>query len=316
MTILSHHREDLVALPSGPILSKFLQESPALQVLKFYQLRFKEEHCRALATLQRTDLKVQLSHCTFDPQDAEDTFIEWFRHNRVVTELDRCNMEGRTYSALSGNTSVKKLTIDVQRSDMQRRVIYHEEIVSEEIASLLEALPGNMGIQHLTICDFEMIEDILLFRSLSTHPRIKLLSLRHSRIFNSTSPSTASRSTAMNAILQMLYLNTVVQIIEFPYHFNNKAVYLNFILPRLTMNRSRFEVQRQAVKRADPSIRPQLLGRALHVVRYNSELVFQFLSENVPAFVRTEEEEVVGDSALPLQNESVIISGQKRKTPP
>ena len=120
----------------------------------------------------------------------------------------------------------------------------------------------------------------------------------------------------MNAILQMLYLNTVVQIIEFPYHFNNKAVYLNFILPRLTMNRSRFEVQRQAVKRADPSIRPQLLGRALHVVRYNSELVFQFLSENVPAFVRTEEEEVVGDSALPLQNESVIISGQKRKTPP
>jgi hypothetical protein len=56
------------------------------------------------------------------------------------------------------------------------------------------------------------------------------------------------------------------------------------------MNRSCFEVQRQAVKRADPSIRPQLLGRALYVVQFNSDLVFRFLSENVPAFVQTEEE--------------------------
>jgi hypothetical protein len=45
------------------------------------------------------------------------------------------------------------------------------------------------------------------------------------------------------------------------------------------------EFQTQAVKRADSSIRPQLLGRALHVVKCNSDLVFRFLSENVPAFV-------------------------------
>jgi hypothetical protein len=72
-------------------------------------------------------------------------------------------------------------------------------------------------------------------------------------------------------------------------------------------------VQRQAVKRADPSsVRPQLLGRALHTVRYNPALVNLFLSENVPAFVGTEEEE---ESAAPLEPDPVIvyIAGQKRK---
>jgi hypothetical protein len=84
------------------------------------------------------------------------------------------------------------------------------------------------------------------------------------------------------------------------------------ILPRLEMNRNYFEVQRRALKRADPSIRSQLLGRAWHLVRYNPNLIFQFLSENVPAFVRTEE-----DSSIPLyQNESAAtVSGQKRKVP-
>jgi hypothetical protein len=118
----------------------------------------------------------------------------------------------------------------------------------------------------------------------------------------------------MDAILQMLQLNTVVQTIELPGEIRLEAVYQNFILPRLEMNRTCFEVQRQAVKRADPSIRPQLLGQALHAVRFNPELVFLFLSENVPAFVRTEGEEL-GDSAIPLQSEPAIVSGQKRRAP-
>ncbi len=95
----------------------------------------------------------------------------------------------------------------------------------------------------------------------------------------------------MKAILQMLHLNRVVHTIKLPDTFNNEEVYRNSILPRLLMNRTCFEMERRAVKRADPAIRPQLLGRALHVVRYNPELVFLFLSENVPAFVRTGEED-------------------------
>jgi hypothetical protein len=61
-------------------------------------------------------------------------------------------------------------------------------------------------------------------------------------------------------------------------------IYETSIVPRLEMNRSRFEEQRQALKQADPSIRSQLLGKALYVVRCDPDLAFRFLSENVPAF--------------------------------
>jgi hypothetical protein len=121
----------------------------------------------------------------------------------------------------------------------------------------------------------------------------------------------------MNAIRQMLR-NTVMHTLRLPAAFVNEEVYQNSILPRLEMNRSCFEVQCQAVKRADHSVRSQLLGRVLHVVRYNPELVYLFLAENVPAFVRTGEEEDgdrVEEYFALLEQDRVLVSvaGHKRK---
>jgi hypothetical protein len=113
----------------------------------------------------------------------------------------------------------------------------------------------------------------------------------------------------------MIHRNTVVHTIELPDAFTNEELYQNSILPRLKMNRSCFEVQRQAVKRADPCIRSQLLGRALHVVQYNPNLVFRFLLENVPAFVRTEEEEDVAVDFMEQDPIIASVSGLKRKAP-
>jgi hypothetical protein len=125
--------------------------------------------------------------------------------------------------------------------------------------------------------------------------------------------STESKTTVIDAILQMLLHNTVVHAFELPDDFDNEEVYQNYILPRLEMNRNYFKAQRQGAKRADPSIRPKLLVRTLHVVRYNPNLMFQFLFENVPAFLREEKM----DSAMSLhQNKpATIVSGQKRKAP-
>jgi hypothetical protein len=53
VTIHDHHEYSLVGLPSDPILSQLLRETPSLQVLEFYEFLFKEDHCRALETLQR-----------------------------------------------------------------------------------------------------------------------------------------------------------------------------------------------------------------------------------------------------------------------
>jgi hypothetical protein len=284
------------SFPSGPILAQFLRESPSLQVLKFEGFHFGEGHCRAFATMQRTDLKITFSGCTLEPLEADGAFIEWFRHSQVVTELHDSWMLGSCIlSALSGNSSVKRLSL--------------EEIgqcSAERIHGLSQLLATNKNIEYLRLKEFKMSDEVcrLFFRSLSTHPRIKALC-----IWNADSPKV--ESTMMNAIIKMLYLNTVVLTIELPYGAPNEEVYRNSILPRLEMNRNCFEVQRQAMKRADPSIRPQLLGRVLHMVRYNPDLVFRFLSENVPAFVRTEEEE--GDYATPLENDPNLVSGLKRK---
>jgi hypothetical protein len=96
--------------PSGPILSQFLRGSPLLLRLDFEGFDFGEEHCRAFATIQRTDLKVEFINCTLEPKDAEGDFIEWFRHSQVVTELQNCRTGSRFLQALSGNSSVKKLS--------------------------------------------------------------------------------------------------------------------------------------------------------------------------------------------------------------
>jgi hypothetical protein len=270
-----------VGLPSGPLLSKFLRESPSLQVLELRMFDFEEEHCRALAALERTDIKITLNCSTLEPQDAEDTFIEWFRHNKVITHLDCCQMGSRILSALSGNNSVKRLTIDRDNSNFGE----------DEIHSLLQALPGNMGIEHLDLRSFEFSDEnwILLFRSLSTHSRMNRVDIHDKWFAVPTLLSAASKTKRLNAIIQMLHLNTVVDAIDLADHYRDEEMYQNFIVPRLLMNFRWFEAQCQAVKRADPSIRPQLLGRALHVVRYNPELVWQFLSENIPTLVLTQE---------------------------
>jgi hypothetical protein len=69
-----------LGLCSGPALSQFLRASPWLRDLQFADIDFEEDHCRALATLERTDLKVRCWYCTLDTKNAEAVFIEWLQH--------------------------------------------------------------------------------------------------------------------------------------------------------------------------------------------------------------------------------------------
>lgn len=211
-------------------------------------------------------------------------------------------MEISFFSALSGNNSVKSLSLTAK------------EFGEEDMRSFALALRDNLGIEDLSL-NYSDRTCSLLFPSMAMHP----VSIRDTpySFFRRLSPiiSSESKTTVMQMILQMLHLNTVVHTINLPDTFVGETVYQNSILPRLEMNRSCFEVQRQAVKRAGPSIRPQLLGRALHLVRYNPNLVLRFLLENVPAFVLTgEEEEQDYVSASPVDYDPIVASGQKRKT--
>jgi hypothetical protein len=272
-----------IALCSGPALLRFVEASPSLQLLEFENFDFNQAHCRALATLERANLEVTFGRCSFKAQGAaKDTFIEWFRHSQVVTKLEGCAMEEIIFS-LSGNSSVKSLSINATidgRSD------------------LAGALGGNQGIEHLGL-SLSAESWNLLSRSLWAHPRIQSMSL----VFHHR-PSAALKASIMNVVLRFAQRNTLVHTIDIPDYAKDEEFFQNSIVPRLEMNRSCFEDQRQALTRADPSIRGQLLGRALHVVRYNPDLLFRFLSENVPAFVRS-------DADSPI-----VPSGQKRKARP
>jgi hypothetical protein len=287
---LDHWFSGCIGLCSGPALSQFLEASPSLKLLEFVRFYFEDAHCRALATLERTGLKVAFNRCSIEAQGAKDTFIEWLRHSQVVTKLEFCTMESSIISALNGNSSVKSLSI----------VATHDEYGDSNIRSLALALPGNQGIENLRVSLLSDETWSLLLRSLWAHPRIRSVSLT---FFPRLMPA-ASRTSMMNAVLRLVQCNTVMHTIDLPNDANDEEFFQNFVLPRLEMNRSCFEDQRQALTRADPSIRGQLLGRALYVVRSNPDLLFRFLSENVPAFVRSDEDG------------PILRSGQKRKARP
>jgi hypothetical protein len=110
-------------LPSGPSLSQFLRGRPLLQSLDFRKFSFIEEHCCALATIQRTDLNISLGECALVPQNAIGIFIEWFRHNQIVTELNKYSMESSFFSARSGNNSLLKLSFKGTGWDGGERLI-------------------------------------------------------------------------------------------------------------------------------------------------------------------------------------------------
>jgi hypothetical protein len=210
-------------------------------------------------------------HTSSFPGPTQDIYVEWFDGATAL-------LFGEPFiSALFGNKSAKRLSFKMG------------QLSEDNIHSLARALPTNHGIVQLSFQNLEVTDEtwILLFRSLSTYPRIEVVALGKGWL----RLSAESMTTRMHTILEILHLNTVVHTIELPDAFETEELYQNSILPRLEMNRSCFEVQPRTVKRGDPCIRPQLLGRALHVVRHNPNLVFRFILENFLAFVRTEEEE-------------------------
>jgi hypothetical protein len=229
---------------SAPVLSDFLVGNLWLHDLQFREFVFEEDHCRALATLERSDLKICFTVCTIDARDAEDAFIEWLRHSQVVTALINCEMESCIFSALHGNSSIKYLNC--------RTKCDGDEQCEDHLRSLAQALPGNQGLDMLDVSNLtnNPVSDEtwnLLFRSLWTHPRIESMRLDHYP-FARTLSSAESKTSMMNAVLQMVRSNTVAREIDLPDGLNDEDFYQNHILPRLEMNRSSFEEQRVALK--------------------------------------------------------------------
>jgi hypothetical protein len=238
--------DDGSGLTAGPVLAQFLGGTPRLQTIYFGNLTFEEQHCRALSSVVRTDLEINLTNCRIES----------------IYLLD----------ILGENSCIKKLAFDPFKDGSDE----------EHIVSLAQVLPSNNSILKLQLFNFEVSDETwdLLFHSMSTHPRLEVV-----RIGNTTDRpsnlSDESKTSRMRAIVRMLQRNTVVHTIDLPDNVRDDKIFQNSIQPRLEMNRSRFELQRGAIAQADPSIRSQLLGRALSVVQSDPSLVYGFLTDNV-----------------------------------
>jgi hypothetical protein len=116
---------------------------------------------------------------------------------------------------------------------------------------------------------------------------------------------------------EMVKQNTVLQTIHLSVDERDEQIYTEEIHPYLETNRYMPRVL--AVKKTfERPFREKVLGRALYCVRSNPNLVWMFLSENVDAFVRSEEDEdeETSNSEVPVAvpaTVSAAVAGSKRK---
>jgi hypothetical protein len=82
------------------------------------------------------------------------------------------------------------------------------------------------------------------------------------------------------ALVTMIRSNTVLQEIHCCRREYDVTLFEELVVSRLEMNRSYFEEQCTALKKAHIVLRPKLLGRALAVLRCSPSMVFKFLSDN------------------------------------
>jgi hypothetical protein len=146
------------------------------------------------------------------------------------------------------------------------------------------------------------------------------LNLRHTGRGNGLTDDQKVQRTRLLA--EMVQHNTVLHTINLIEYERDEKIYTELILPYLETNLYRPRVL--AVKKTiERPFREKVLGRALDSVKSNANLVWLFLSENVDAFVRLEEQEDEGDREVPVAATvapvvvgvpvAVAVAGSKRK---
>jgi hypothetical protein len=186
------------------------------------------------------------------------------------------------------------------------------------MAILFAAVANNKSLVDLDLNGRSINNDswTLLCESLKAHPTLTSLDIRNTRYTLVLSDEQKSHRTRL--LSEMMKENTVLHTITLWEGERDEKIYMEEISPYLETNRYRPRVV--AVKKTTERLfREKVLGRALDCVKSNPNLVWMFLSENVDAFVRSEEEE---EAEVVLEDHSevvvsvaaaVAVAGSKRK---
>jgi hypothetical protein len=266
---------------SGTALSFLFQECPDnLRQVKLGYMALSEGLCLALATTPRLDVELGMMECTL-VDGAAGAFVECLQSERGgPVKLTMCEIDDRALArALIGNSRVTQIRSDyVGTNDADRAVLF-------------TALASNRGLVNLDLryCYTSNANFAILCESLKAHPSLTSLEVR------STIPAlmrgdVIEKEARMRMIADMMEHNTILQTIHLWEDQYGRQIYSEEILPRLETNTHRPRVL--AVEEIDDRlVRQAVLGRTVYRVRSNPNLVWMFLSQNVDAFARSEEED-------------------------
>jgi hypothetical protein len=257
-------------LVSGPALSRLLSETDhhALGSLTFERLTLVEEHWLALTATCEQDLDIVFDNCTI-ADTGYGAFLNFLKRTGAIS-LCSCTIDAETLAcALKGNTSISELRLHSYEAD------------SDYISTVAQALAENEGLETLYLAGGVCVSDETwktLFRSIQHHPQLEVLGLIRTG-GPATTLSAESKTIRMQAIVNMLQSNRVVRSISLSKDERDDQIYQESILPHLQVNiyRPRVVLMQQISR---PSLKGGLLGRALHTVRNQRDLVWMLLSEN------------------------------------
>jgi hypothetical protein len=217
---------------SGAGLSLFFQESRScLRTVSLPFLDLNEDQCRALATMSRLDVGLNVYNCTL-PDDAAGVFVESLQSDRGPVQLIDCKIYCQILaSGLAGNSRGTKLW-------------HHDRNIDEaNMAVLFTALANNKGLANLGFGFYISSENwSILCNSLKAHPTVYCLDLR-----TSTRPRspTGDRIVLMDdqkihrtrAIAEMMLQNTILHTIALSEDERDEQIYAEMIRPYLETNR-------------------------------------------------------------------------------
>jgi hypothetical protein len=271
-----------------------------------------EDQCLALATMSRLDVELEVRYCRL-ADDAAGAFVECLHQSdRGPVNLDLCKIDSQVIAnALTGDSRVTRLKPHFDWTD------------DAEKAVLFRALANNRGLVELNLggCSISDNNWSVLCESLQAHPTLTCLNLEDTRptIPNDFPIIFSDEQKALRARLlaDMVQQNTVLHTIQLDSSERDEQIYTKEIHPYLVTNLYRPRVL--AIKKTkDRPFREKVLGRAVYSVRSKPNLVWMLLSENVDAFVRSEEEEEESNSEVPVAvavaaATVVAVAGSKRK---
>jgi hypothetical protein len=262
-TIIYH---DLI---NAPTLTYLMEKCRSLKSLSLHDLRLDEHHCRVLGVYSRPGLEIELKGCKLTSAGTS-ALAEVLGRNQGPTKLDYCDIDCSVLAdGLRGNSRLKCLHVS--------RLYF--EFSNRQILAIADAVQENKGLVDLMFHRFSLNDETwaAICTSLDTHPTLEVLNFFET--FDHTSMTPTVVTFRIQALLNMLKVNTSIHTIHLDDHYSQHELYRGSIIPYLATNRLRPRLL--AIQKSRPiAYRAKLLGRALVSVRTDANGVWMLLSGN------------------------------------